>query len=348
MASPFVTWPDAATAHSKKSIDVVVRIDFILRDEATGALQDFRRAELPNAIKAVEARWSGHKFKCYDFNVKIDWKIVADRDSVRANALDVVLWEGLPGYATTICDGPDEEKSMSDDPADALVPKRGGFWNETIWDLGVAKMAHEVGHVLGLGEGYTGEGTATTPIPGHPADIMANPNNPVLPSTITRLVRRHYGPSFEKAMKCPLGLRFGPSRFDLLLASLDDIRLDAKAPRYDPPTADPEAPPEPTKFEGEFNAAGEYLTRFELPWAASGQATRPVKFQLDLGQEPIDVRIDLGFWVLTQKARWDPESNLPYAAGPFTIEVEGGKLDSSMLFPGPPLMPEFYDPDAEA
>jgi hypothetical protein len=348
MSSPYVTWPDAATAHSKKSIDVVVRVDFILEDELPGPPPDYRRTGLPATIKKVEARWSGHKFKCYDFNVKIDGRIVASRSSVRADALDVVLNESLPGYATTRCEGPNESKSLSDDPNDALVPERGGFWSQSVWDLGENKMSHEIGHVLGLGEGYTGSGTSTTPLPGHPPDVMANPSNPVMPSTITRLVRRHYGPSFEKAMKCPLGVRFGPSRFDLLLAALDDIRLEAKAPRYDPPTADPAARPDPTKFEGTFHAAGEYLTRFpELPWAASGEANRPVKFQLDLGQEPIDLRIDLGFWLLTQKLHWDPASNLPYADGPLVINVKGTSFDSSMMFPGPALIAEFYDPDKQ-
>ncbi len=347
MSSPYVTWPTAATAHSRKSIDVVVRIDFVLENELKGPPPDFRRVALPGTVKKVEAKWSGKKFKCYDFNVTIDYRIVPDRKALRPDALDVSLREDLPGYATTVAKGPDG-KALSDDPGDALVPGRSGTFSESVWELGSDTMSHELGHVLGLDDGYTGSGTSTTPLPGHPLDVMASPKNAVLPETVTRAVRRNYGPSFEKAMKCPLGVRFGPSKFELVLASLDDIRLDARAPRYDPPTADPDAQPEPAEFSGTFHVAGEYLTKFpELPWAASGQADRPVKFKLDLSQEPIDLRIDLGFWLLTQKLHWDPESSLPYAEGPLVINVKDAQMDSSVMFPGPPLTPEFYDPDKD-
>jgi hypothetical protein len=72
-----------------------------------------------------------------------------------------------------------------------------------------------------------------------------------------------------------------------------------------------------------------------------------VKFQVDLAEEPIELRIDLRFWLLTQKLHWDPHSNLPYADGPLVIHVKDASMDSSMMFPGPPLVPEFFDPEKQ-
>lgn len=56
--------------------------------------------------------------------------------------------------------------------------------------------------------------------------------------------------------------------------------------------------------------AGEYLTRFDLPRSASGESTQPVTFDVDLARTPATVRIDLGFWVLTQMLRSGERANL--------------------------------------
>lgn len=352
MTSPFVTWTDEPTAHANKRIEVTVRVDFILPNEGgSSGLSDFRRRQLPKLVAATEAKWRG-KFKCYDFVLTIVWKEVASRADAADDALDFEVKEGF-GYGQTHSTGPDDPaKAVSGDPADAVTPLRGTDDQPNFIGTDPNLFAHEIGHVIGLDDGYQTRpwwkfwgSDDRQPIPGHPPDVMQSPMLPVLPSTIARVVHRHYGKSFDDAMKCPLGLRFGPSNFDLILASIDNISLDATTERYDAPSTDPALETQPATFTGTFRASGEYLTRFPgLPFSASGDLVVPVTFQLDLAHEPISLSIDLSFWQLSQSLQWDPVSSLPYASAPLIIHADGAELDSSMLWPGPPLQPEFYVP----
>ena len=176
---------------------------------------------------------------------------------------------------------------------------------------------------------------------------MQHPTSPVLPSTIAQVVRRQFGPDFENRLQCPIALRSGPFDMNVLLASVTDVRLDVKTERYTPPTNDPHAPRDPSTFTGTFHAAGEYLKQLDIPLGASGELDLPVTFDLDLSQDPTDLRIDLGFWILKQRLHWDAATQLPYAEGSLLIEASGSTIDSAIYWPGPPLMAEFYDPDTE-
>jgi hypothetical protein len=352
MTSPFVTWTDEPTAHANKRIEVTVRVNFIVPDEG-GNLNDFRRRQLPKLVADTEAKWRG-TFKCYDFVLTIVWQEAKSVADVPADTIDYVIKEDV-GHGQTHSTGPDDEdKAVSEDPADAVTPLRGTDESPNFVSIDPNLFAHEIGHVIGLDDGYH-----TNPwwkfwgsddhhaLPGHPPDVMQSPMLPVLPSTIARVVHRHYGKSFDDAMKCPLGLRFGPSTFDLILASIDNISLDATTERYDAPSTDPALETQPATFTGTFRASGEYLTRFPgLPFSASGDLAVPVTFQLDLAHEPANLSIDLSFWQLSQTVQWDPVSGLPFAAAPLIIHADGSELDSSLLWPGPALQPEFYVPDS--
>jgi len=350
---PFVDWK---VDDDKRLIEVTVRLDVWLTENSRLFLN-----LLKQIFPAVEQKWS-KKFKCYDFRLKIDWRQVPSLEEVRPNALDVRISDEMTQFGNTKAKGPKDiaRACNSEDPKDQVVPERDpgnqSLKNTTSWPPAFSTISHEIGHVLGLDEGYFldkawydffSEGEPT-PLPGHPDDVMQHPTSPVLPSTITKLLRRQFGRSLEERMHCPIALRSGPSELNLLVASLSDVRLDVKTDRYAPPTSDPQAPPEPSTFTGTFHAAGEYLAQLGLPVSASGELDRPVTFQLDLSREPIDLRIDLGFWVLTQKLAWDPVSSLPYAEGSLLIEAKGTTVDSSQFWPGPPLLADFYDPDREA
>lgn len=353
VTSPFVTWSTEAEANAAKKITVTVRIDFIIPPVA--GLPDFNRIRLAKVVRDAAAKWHGF-FMCYEFVLNVDFRIVDGRGAVRADALDVVVREGFP-YGQTRSSGSDDKTHwMSDDPADTVTPLRGD--DDTFSYVGLERnlLSHELGHMIGLHEGYTetrsgttywgfGQPAPTAPTPGHEPDVMQTPALPVSPKTIARAVRRHYGPSFEKNMLCPIGLKVGPSTLDLLLAAVEDVTLDATAPRYAPPTDDPSATAEPAVFTGTFHAKGDYLTRFPgLPWSASGTLDLPVTFSVDFAQTPIALNVSLPFWQLSQTLQWDATTGLPYALGPLLIHSDGAVLDSAQLWPGPPLQPEFYEP----
>jgi hypothetical protein len=347
---PFVDWE---VDHKKRLIHVTIRLD-VWRVEPGVLYENLAKQIFP----AVERKWTG-KFKCYDFKLTIDWRFVSSLEHVRDNALDVRMSDELMERGYTRAEG--NFAPNSDDPKDQVVairdPSNDSLRGTTAWPYAMDTVSHEIGHVLGLEEGYVrpklpwydfwSDDPPPEPIPGHPDDVMQHPTSPVLPSTIVQLLRRQFGRSLEQQMHCPLGLRSGPAELNLLLASISDVRLDVKTDRYDPPTNDPQAPSEPSTFTGTFHAAGEYLTQLGIPLGASGELEQPVTFKMDLSHEPIALRIDLGFWILKQQLRWDPVSSLPYAEGALLIEANGSTLDSSLFWPGPPLLAEFYDPDKE-
>lgn len=343
MNVPFVDWQ---VDHDKRLIHVTVRLDIWVVKPSR-----LYESLVEKIFPAVERKWNG-KFKCYDFKLTIDWRLVPSLDQVRANALDVRLSDELTQYGFTLTQG--RHAPNSDEPRDQVVairdPSNPALKDTTAWPPSFNTISHEIGHVLGLDEGYIVEThwlgpDETKPVPGHPDDVMQHPTSPVLPSTIAQLVRRQFGRALEQQMHCPMGLRSGPSAMNLLLASISDVRLDARTDRYDPPTNDPNAASEPSTFTGTFHAAGEYLKQLGI--GVEGVLEKPVSFQIDLGHEPIDLHIDLGFWILKQRLRWDPVSSLPYAEGALLIEANGSTLDSSLFWPGPPLLAEFYDPDKE-
>jgi hypothetical protein len=364
MNAPFVDW---TVDHEQRLIQVTVRLDLWLvgheqYDENVPGQHDWLPGKMGTLFKQVEQKWTG-KLKCYDFKLKIDWRTVksVNAGDVRENALDVRISDGRNSFGVTnmVRHPRTAGDSLSETPADQLEAERDigntSLEETTVWPSSFNTISHEVGHILGLEEGYfmdktwwdsvTGQDGTPTPVPGHPDDVMQNPTSPVLPSTITKIVRRQYGHALEDQMRCPIALRSGPSELNLLMASISDVRLEAKTDRYDPPTNDPAAPSEPSTFTGTFHAAGEYLAQLGLPISASGDLDRAVSFPLDLSREPIDLRIDLGFWVLKQRLAWDSVAGLPYADGALLIEVKDTTVDSSRFWPGPPLLAEFYDPD---
>lgn len=358
MSSVPVTW---TRDDAKRRIEVVIRLDIYVKapdgQPAEKKYVTMMQSLMRRALRDAERRWKG-KYKCYDFVVTIQDRYVESLADVAPDALDVEIDDSLMLYGVTRAKSPHdtERATLSDDPVDSVVPVRSTPDDDdphTAWPPSSSTVTHEIGHVIGLDEGYHKSGWFglwgdLETIPGHREDVMAKPTNPVMPATIEQAVRRHFGPQIDDTLHCPIGLRTGPADFDLLIASITDIRLQARAERYDPPTGDPDAPGEPATFTGTFHAAGEYLTRMGIPGlSASGTIDTPVSFTLDTRREPMALSIDLGFWVLTQTLRWDAGSGLPYAEGPLVINADGGSLDSALLWPGPPLALEFFDPDEE-
>lgn len=198
----------------------------------------------------------------------IDAKIVNDRSEVEGNALDVEIEDVLPNpnvagetyghYPFTLNNPFGTEHPLSDAPEDVFMPVRGYL----IWNNSIMTWFHELGHVLGLDDGYDRDATAKSHklvrVPGHTEDMMVHQEFPISPQMITRIVRRS-GKVDESKIKCPLTLDAGPTTLNLGIAALNNMHLHAYACDYDPPTDDPTRKKD-IQFTGTFSYGGQYMT----------------------------------------------------------------------------------------
>ena len=320
-----------------KQIIVTVHLDFYVSGGAPSALI---KGLMAKAVAFTEKKWRG-KFKCYDFILKIDAHWAADRDHLRPGALDVLVDDAMLGTGYTRLDGA-RGQSLSDDPASALNPVAGGPGDQprTRWPPANNLVSHEVGHVLGLDDGYTddshfwslGSDRTLTPVPGHPPDVMQDPGDPVLPSTITRVVRRHFGRGMEGNLKCPLKVDAGPSTFKLnwgVLGADITFAITAKADDYDPPSSDPANQPTPAHFTGTMVLAG---TGFFLDVTGAAPGDVQANFDLDLALDPIPFIVPYGDdGTLAQKMRWSESAQLPIAEGALYLSDASGAEASDPL-----------------
>jgi hypothetical protein len=242
-------------------------------------------------------------------------------------------------------------------------PRRGARWG---LKEPPSTYAHEVGHILGLDDGYLDDHVAVRHPPDHPPDLMSEQSHAagmdVTPEMITKVIRRS-GKIDEEKVLCPLTLDMGPMSWNLILASLSDIRVHAWTCDYDPPSSDPARQPKPMEFEGTVDYSGEFHQQIGDPFGldATGHAHYGVEFPLSI---PGDLEIQgKGIRFVGKGVEWTgspPASGIPrpwvpasgaqrnsvpylpsgviYLAGP-----EGQLLSTEVCWPGPKLVPVFRE-----
>jgi hypothetical protein len=363
--------------YAAKWIRITVRIDFYILNLTSMPAQR-HRAAAAHAADAVIRYWSGHKFKCFDVLFELDWRLVSFAEPFRTDALDV----GLIDESTYVSRVEGERKSrrpenrLSDSP-DALLspiteagptpdpaPRRGAKWGLKVHP---AVYPHEVGHILGLDDGYGYvDGLGVRSPPDHPPDLMSEqtytPGIGVTPEMITKVIRRS-GKVDEARIRCPLTLDMGPMTWNMLLMSVNDIRVHAWTCDYDPPSSDPNGQPRPMEFRAVIDYWGEVGQQVDDPLGldASGQAHYEVEFPLRV---PGDLEIQgKGIRFVGKGVEWSgsplgsavaptPASgldNLPYLSTGvmFLAGPEGQLLSTEACWPGPKLVPIFRHGAAE-
>jgi hypothetical protein len=269
---------DIRVDYELKRIEITIRIDFFLTDMAAPSPSEAERIKA--IADGIVNRWNGHKFKCFDVVVTLDWRIIRFGEQ-RPNALPVFLDDdptlSRSDVATERAGGKDDY--LSDDPAARLDPTRGTIFGGNRWMLWgetSGHYAHELGHILGLDNGYGIEDGGRMRLPGHPEDIMFDSaTGNVTPEMITKVIRRS-GKVDEARVRCPISLDMGPMSWNLLLASINDIRVHAWACDYDPPTSDPSGR-RPLQFKGIVSYQGEYLQQIGDPLTSAAPGWRATR-----------------------------------------------------------------------
>jgi hypothetical protein len=376
----FVECVDFEPDYANKVIRITVRIDFYVFN-LTNVPTSRHRAAAQRAAEAIIRFWSGHKFKCFEVEFVLDWRLVQFSEQFRSNAIDVGLVDDLAyrSHVRTATKTGVAEDRLSDDPGQRGIPvteagptpvphpdrpsPRGARWG---LKEPPSTYAHEVGHILGLDDGYLDDHVPIRHPPDHPPDLMSEQAHAagmdVTPEMITKIIRRS-GKVDESKVVCPLTLDMGPMDWNLMIASLSGIRVHAWTCDYDPPSSDPTRQPKAMEFKGTVDYSGEMHQQIGDPFGlgATGHAHYEVAFPLEI---PGDLKIQgQGISFLGRGVEWTgspPESgvprpwvpasgvqpnSIPYLASGvmFLGGPEGALLSTEACWPGPKLVPVFTE-----
>lgn len=160
--------------------------------------------------KQAETIWNKpYRYRCYRLIVIVDVKLATDKDHVDADRVGVRVDPSPAGIRDYVA-GHGTRKYLSNDPADRFDPSNDGD-SETTWgeQSSFTKWvyAHELGHVLGLDDGYrdvtdprTGKVTSE-PYSDAPQDLMSTGTSNLTQETIDRLVERNRNGLVDSAGK---------------------------------------------------------------------------------------------------------------------------------------------------
>lgn len=155
--------------------------------------------------KNVNDIWNKpHHYRCYRLIVNVDIERAADKEQVAPDRIGVRIDPTATGIRDYV-DADGTRNYLSNDPADRLDPADNAGDHPTTWGENSNAYAHEVGHLLGLDDGYedvtdptTGKVTSKRK-PGAPDDLMsASENQNVTQETVDRLVERNGDRLFDK------------------------------------------------------------------------------------------------------------------------------------------------------
>jgi hypothetical protein len=273
------------TDYAAKTITITVRLDFY---QASGQAPDSNL--VGDIVKAIEAAWNGHKFKCFDVIIRVDAQAIVRRSAARPDAVDVRL-DNSRIMARSHVHGAGGADHLSDDPAQRVEPGRdlndpagttwGKYTDPQVW-------VHEFGHVVGLHDNYDPTDNSQT-LPGARRDLMFSQGLPISAEMITRLIRRNNTNNQvdESLIKCPLSFDAGPASVNVILIEVRSLTIHAYTCDYDPPSGDPARRPRPIDWKGTAGASGSYNVPFfgvagsySGPIAFSSEADTPYSFAL--------------------------------------------------------------------
>jgi hypothetical protein len=337
---------DISVDHAKREIKIAVRLTFWSR-------RMDRREVAQTAAEMVgymRAGWRNLWFKCYRVVLDLVWS-VSNEGEFPDDALDVELVDTLLFFRSQVAVEKVTDQVLSDKPENRHDPIRGGESRRTTWWSGANAytVLHELGHILGLHDGY--DHKTDEALPNHPKDMMASWNGALTPQMITKILRRH-GLDLS-AIKCPITLDAGPSTFDLgALGRIENMRVHAWACDYDPPTSDP-APERAggAEFEGRITYVGDARIWGDVAGAIGahppgGPVDAPVKGSMGAGDDlwlrhQVPGNPDYS-WILGENLRWSVDG-LPYIDGPLQLASSrvGPGASTALYPPGPPLMARF-------
>lgn len=306
----------------------------------------------------IEGFTGGHwqdqlKFACYGLRIIVQCRGVSwhpksedDGPAVGSDEFPVRIdWSGpseVKGYLTP------KLEPLSDSPKQLFVPTEGHFNPQEN-----AAWQHELGHILGLDDGYV-DVPGKPLVPGHPADIMWQNQLPVSPETVTKMVRRN-GAVDESALRCSLSFDATPGDLFLFLAEIKGLTVHAWSCRWIPVSSDPAHKKDVISFEGTASFAAGYLmgkqnaAAREFIEALTGVPTDPLADDFTV-KLPITFTIGPGqFQLLSIKAgkgvliegeySWNAATGLPVLHGP--LRLNG--LSTGAFFPGPPVQGYFLN-----
>ena len=271
-------------AYADRKITVTVDLGFFADcpwSQCQGADMDAANRD----VTAILNAWNGHKYKCFDFIVKINYVVVATYADVPPGSLPIKLaWPleaNIPAYTVT---GPHE--TAPGDQGSGTASQPGTDPNDpSHWppDVDPDTFVHEFGHILGLDDNYYAAKDANGHnygglVPGQPNDAMYGNNTAtnafVSEQMINQAVERS-GKVDTAEVKCNMTLDSGPSNVNLFVAQISDLTLHLYTCDYDLPSNDPKHPARPLHFEGYWSESGSVLT-------TNGSVKYPVSFDANI------------------------------------------------------------------
>jgi hypothetical protein len=328
-----------------KRIVITVRLTFFLKGLRDATPTEAERIRY--IADGIVSRWNGHKFKCWDVEFILDWRFVSvNQGQHPANSLAVLLDEdpqATDGWISseTHVVAPSRPNYLSDDPSARSDSWRFGTrW--ILWGQTASHYAHEVGHILGLDDGYEIKNGKREVRAGHPKDAMYDPDVGSITSEMVTKVIRRSGEVDEARVRCPITLDMGPMSWNMFFASINDIRVHAWACDYDPPSSDPTAK-SVIHFKGNGWHWGEYLESIGDPLGlgAHGESAYEVEFDLPV---PGDLEVQgEGIRFYGKGVEWLSLTDLPYLSTRvmYLMGPGGELLSTEACFPGPVLTPVF-------
>jgi hypothetical protein len=378
---------DVVPDYAHKVINITVRLAFFKREGDDRHFVAVSQEHVDYMVTMMQAYWSERYFNCFKIVLKIEARSVVPPPLSSQTELCVELQTGREISRVAIDPDKPDIKTLSDDPKTRLEPvqpfeptaaeKARGFEGVSIWrdnpgSEGV--WAHELGHVMGLGDGYLYKDLlAKLPVkrvkPGHTRDLMADSSLSVSSQMITRLIRRSDKVD-ESQIKCPLHFKARGGSLWLFFGAFNDIEIDAMTTDYTPPSDD-RINQGSIDFTGNMSYTVGYLmddynAEFRqflgglggfdpTPLAKASKVNTPITFTLTQTKpsdkkdmfpvlRPPSPKFTINFGPnLNVEARyhWEPVAGFPVLDGPMSLNG----MSTSGFYPGPPLWGYFYFED---